>query len=331
MTQLPEQGAVGEASAPIDNAFGTDTLDHAAAAFDGLAELPDAPLDPNNPDEPQGDEPEGDEPEEPEQQDEPEQPAIDPPVSWKAEDKEAFKSLPPEVQKTIADRETERERFVQAKSQEAASTRVAVENEARAVIAQQQQQMAQELQQYASLIQPQEPDASQYPDWQTYSYAKSQFDAAVAQRSQAQRQAEQYAAQAQAQQQHIAQAEQQAEVAKLRTEFPEWFEPGANHQQALTAIARDMGYSEEHVTQARAVDILAMRRAAVWKEGYDKLQALNKSKMETVREAKKLGPVTRPGVAQPAGSGKVRAYQESMGRLRETGSIADAANALARL
>lgn len=322
MTQSPEQGTVGEPSA-ITDAPGTDTLDHAAAAFGDLADLPEAPLDPNNPEEP-ADEPEGEEPEDDEQQEEPEEPAIDPPVSWKAEDKELFKSLPPEVQKTISERETERERFVQSKSQEAANVRATVENEARAVIAQQAQQAAQQLRQYEAMFQPQEPDAA---------YAKSQFDAAIAQRHQAQQTAAQYEAEAQAQRQHIEQAQQRAEVEALRTNFPEWFDPsaGANHQQQLTAIAREMGYSDEHVTQARAVDILAMRRAADWKAKADKFDALNKSKMETVREAKKLPTVTRPGVAQQPGSGKARERAASMDRLRQSGSLDDAAAALARL
>lgn len=45
---------------------------------------------------------------------------IDAPASWSAEDKAIFSNLPPEAQKVIAQRESERERFLTQKSQEAA-------------------------------------------------------------------------------------------------------------------------------------------------------------------------------------------------------------------
>jgi hypothetical protein len=46
-------------------------------------------------------------------------PPIDPPVSWDAEAKAKFAELPRDAQEVIAKRESERERFVQQKSQEA--------------------------------------------------------------------------------------------------------------------------------------------------------------------------------------------------------------------
>jgi hypothetical protein len=47
-------------------------------------------------------------------------PPIDPPVSWKAEEKERFKALPPETQKYIVSRESEREAVITKAAQEKA-------------------------------------------------------------------------------------------------------------------------------------------------------------------------------------------------------------------
>src|SRR5690349_18265022 len=71
---------------------------------------------------------------------------IDPPVSWTAEEKEHFKTLPPEVQETLSRREAEREKFVQSKATEAATARQAAEREAIAQVQTIAQQHAQYLQ-----------------------------------------------------------------------------------------------------------------------------------------------------------------------------------------
>lgn len=71
-------------------------------------------------------------------QDEPEPeaaPAIAPPASWTAEEKERFKQLPPETQAYLAQRESQREQFVSQKANEAA-----LEKQAAAAERQQYQQ-----------------------------------------------------------------------------------------------------------------------------------------------------------------------------------------------
>lgn len=291
MTQL-QDAAVGDA---IEN----DDAPAAPKTGDDLADMLGLEEDEELPEE-EGDEPE---PEEDEAEDEPEQPAIDPPASWKADAKELFAQLPPEMQKVVSEREAQREAFVQSKAQEAANIRMAVENEARAVIAQQSQRMAQELQQYASMVAPQRPDPAmlQY-DPQGFYQAQSQYEADIAQRTQAQQQAAIYEDQARQQAAAIEAAEMQAEVATLRSQFPEWFAPetSANLQKDLTAIALDLGYSETHVSQARAADILAMRKVSELKAKADKWDAANKAKMEGVRAAKTLPKVAKPGVARTA-------------------------------
>ena len=52
-----------------------------------------------------------------------EQPAVGAPATWTPEEKALFGQLPPALQQAVARRETERERFVHAKTQETAQTR----------------------------------------------------------------------------------------------------------------------------------------------------------------------------------------------------------------
>lgn len=55
------------------------------------------------------------------------EPAIAPPVSWDSNAKEEFSKLPPAIQRKIAERESEREKFTSTKSQEAAEAKKASE------------------------------------------------------------------------------------------------------------------------------------------------------------------------------------------------------------
>ena len=59
--------------------------------------------------------------------------AIEPPTSWNADAKERFKALPPELQRYVADRESERDRGLSKTQQEAAEARKAFEANAEAV------------------------------------------------------------------------------------------------------------------------------------------------------------------------------------------------------
>lgn len=60
-------------------------------------------------------------------------PPIEAPASWKAEEKERFKALPPDLQKYLTERESERERGLSKSQQESADARKAAEAERTAV------------------------------------------------------------------------------------------------------------------------------------------------------------------------------------------------------
>lgn len=253
---------------------------------------------------------------EPEANDEPEieadeLPPIDAPVSWDAEAKERFAKLPREDQEYLSKRESERERFVQTKSQEAATARRDAEREALGQLATIEQGYAQHFQQLAQQLQPERPDPRLLTVDPAAFYARqAEYEATVAQRQQLQQQAEQFAQQAQqreaeAERHHHAEQHQQ-----LASNFPEYLDPttGPALQQSLSAVARELGYPPELIAQARASDILAMRKAAEWKAGFDQLQKLNKSKMEKVRAAKTLPAVSTPGAARAPGAARQQQY-----------------------
>jgi hypothetical protein len=229
-------------------------------------------------------------------------PPIEAPVSWDAEAKDVFKTLPREAQEIVQKREAEREKFVQAKSQEAAQAKQTAAQQAQAELAQLNAQYAQQLQTIAASIQAEEPDPMlQVTDPVAYAQQMRTYRQAEAQRQQAQHTAFQHAQQAQslaqqAEQQHI--AEQHRIIVE---NFPEYADPttGPELQRKLSAVAKRLGYSDELIQSARATDILAMRTVADAFDKADKYDALQKTKMQKVREAKGKPPVSaRPGVAQ---------------------------------
>ena len=235
-------------------------------------------------------------------------PPIDAPVSWDAEAKAKFAELPRDAQEVIAKRESERERFVQQKSQEAAQARQTAIQTAHAELAQIEQAYSQQFQQLAEQIMPQAPDPAMLSyDPQGFYAQRAQYENAQAQQQQLQQQAAQYAQQAQARAEQLAQAEHAEQHRILVEHFPEYTDPTTHPKlrAELTAVAKELGYPDELIGQARANDILAMKKVADMKAKADKYDALMSKKMEKVRAARGLPRVATPGVSQ--GSDQLRA------------------------
>lgn len=238
------------------------------------------------------------------------EPSIDPPVSWNAEEKEEFKTLPPAAQKVIARREAEREKFVQSKAQEAKQARSQVEQEAMQVIQRQSAQYAQQLQQLLPAI-PEKPSYQlQIDDPIAFADQMEAHEYAVAQYNYVQHQIQQatvQAQQAEAEAQRLAN-EQIGSV--LAEQFPEYLDPneGPKLREQLGSIALELGYSAQQLANVDANDILAMRKVATYKSKADKYDALMAKQMEKVREAKNLPKVSRPGAARPAGTAANERY-----------------------
>jgi hypothetical protein len=243
-------------------------------------------------------------------------PPIEAPVSWDAEAKAKFAELPRDVQEYVAKREGERERFVQQKSQEAAKARQEVEQAAYQQLAEYDRNVAQQLQQYASQMLPQRPNpALLQTDPMAFYAQQANYEQAAAQQRELQQQAEQYAQQARAREAQATQAYHAEQHRIIVENFPEYADPttGPELQRKLSAVAKRIGYPDELINQARATDILAMRKVADAFDKADKYDALQKTKMEKVRAARGKPPVTtRPGAAQGGDQLRARNAQAAL-------------------
>lgn len=259
------------------------------------------------------------EPEEPQAEDEPqieeeELPPIDAPVSWDGEAKEAFKQLPRELQETVQKREAEREKFVQAKSQEAANAQRNAQIEALRAAEQIKAEAVQHLQRYAQQFEVKPPSAElmnpQSPHYNPVAYAQ-QLEVVqniTAQREQAQRDAEKFAAE-QAQFQTVRQ-QHEAELfhQQLSTELPEIFDPTTGQEllKTLTATAQSLGFDPSQISDVTAIK--ALKVTSEWKAKADKYDAAMKKQMERVRSGKNPPPIAKPGTVKlPAETQTARA------------------------
>jgi hypothetical protein len=237
-------------------------------------------------------------------------PPIEPPVSLDAETKEKFKGWPRDAQEAFTKRVGELEKGFHSKAQEAAQAKQTAFQEAQQQLAAYDAQVAQHLQQYAQSITPQKPNpALMGYNPQAYAEQLDAYESAQAQQQQLQHQAMQYAQQAQVRAAQLEQANHAEQHRVIVENFPEYADPttGPELQRKLTAVAKEMGFPDELIASARAVDILAMRTAADWKAKADKYDALQKDRMAKVRAAKGKPPVTaRPGVAQTPGQSHAR-------------------------
>ena len=332
-----------------------NTMETAAAAFSQLPPAPtnaeieaedrreeesetegEQPLD-DGPDDSVRDETvEGENPEteEADEQDaEPEAPAIDPPVSWDADGKERFAKLPPADQRYIAERESQRDRFVQAKATSEAQHRKAAES----LFEQNTQlhrQYAEQLDTYAQALQPQRPEPSLIAtDPATYAQQLAYYEQATAQRDYLAQQSSEAQRQAQAITQQQAAYQSAQDEAALNELVPEYGDP-VKRTEFLTSVigvARELGWPDELIAQARPHDIVAVRKAAGWKADAEKWRSLQKAKSEPVKAARALPKVSTPGAAQPKGSARAQGLQDSLTRLRSSGDVKDAAAAFRNL
>jgi hypothetical protein len=319
------------------------TLDAAASAF-GALDAPEQPREEGEQPEENGIdipeegeenvEQEGDEPsaDEPEAEQAPEKPAIDAPASWTPEHKAAFAQLPPDTQQFLAARESERERFIHAKSQETAAARREVESASSQI--QSFRQYAEMAEEMLNAYQPQRPDYGLIAtDPAAYAQKLAEFEAQTDQRNQlahrsllARQQAAQFE---QLQRQQAVMVDYQ----KLVAAVPEYADASKRGEmlQSWTPTAEALGYPTDRMSEADSTDLLALRKATEWRTKAEKWDQAQQAKMATVRSAKPSPKVATPGTAQPKGSERARGFNDSMNRLRQSGDVRDAAAALRNL
>jgi hypothetical protein len=282
-------------------------------------------VEPEQEEEPEEEEAEGDEPEveleeaEDEEDIEPEDdlPAIEPPNSLTAEEKEQFKSLPREAQEFTARRIGELEKGFQSKAQEAAQVKQAAQLEALRAVEQIKAQAADALQNYAKQFEMQivEPDIalamSDNPaDRALYVQQDRMNKQILAQREQAQRDAE--TARAEQAQIQAARAEHEATMFRqqLEAELPEIFDQASGQElvKELNATAELLGFDPNEISDVSAIK--ALKVTSEWKTKAEKYDALMRKKMERVRAGKSPPPIAKPGTArEPTQTRRVKADQ----------------------
>jgi hypothetical protein len=324
----------GEGPVTVEDFFTSEAADPESelpGLEEGLDDLPEEPAL-------EGDEAEADPEVIEDEAEEEEAPATPMPTSWSKEDAKAWAALTPEAQSVVVRREAERDKFVRETGRKAAETRHTVENEARQVLARQAEAHAAALTVYAQQFQANPPDQSLLytgnpDDVLVYHRQDAAYRAAAAQQHQLQQ------AVAQAQQQALevrSQANSQdlaVDAERLKEQLPEWFDTssGPKLKQELQSIGSELGYPVELMAEASSVDILALKKAADWKAKADKFDKLVSKRMETVRAAKGLPKMARPGATPGRGAQAAQASSRRTDALQSFGETRSGSAAAALL
>ena len=315
MTTQPTE-AVGSEATPAAEANPADAFNDIAAEMLGEDDPEEEQAEQSD----EGDAPEGEAPEAEELSDEDVEqetdlPAIDPPNSLTAEEKEQFKTLPREAQEFTARRIGELEKGFSTKAQEAAQAREAARTEALQFMAQMKAETVEHLTQYAKQFEVRPPAAALLrQDPEAYAQQLETYQYATAQREQAQREAEQAKAEQAQYQAELQQHEAIAFRQRLEAELPEAFQEGGQTNQAfidtLAATATALGYDDNAIANSSVEELKALKTVAEWKSDADKFRKAMAKKMERVRAGKNPPPIARPGVSRtPDASRKARADQ----------------------
>jgi len=303
-----------------------------AAALE--SELGDFIPDLEDDEEPEGDLDEGDEydadDEEAEGEDddgeEPAEPAIPPPVSLNAEEKEVFAQLPPEAQQAWAASETRRNQQVQEATTRASEAQRVAEAKAAQANAQAEAVFAEQLKAVVGAFAPQEPDPANYASIEHYRHAKAVYDHQFAQHVQFAQQVavvgketpEQKAARIQARDQQL-------------LTIPEIADPATrdSYIQGAFSVAEELGYDRGDLMENMdAGDLKALAQAAKWKADSEELARIRAKSQERVRD-KSTGKfrAMKPGAA-PHGDTRRGSADKAFQRLKEAqgGKSRDAKN-----
>lgn len=264
-----------------------------------------------------------------------ETPAIEAPVSWTAEEKASFKALPPDVQQAVIRRESERERGISQRLQEAADRTKQLDAQLQQVA----NERAQQSQSLRGILLQLNPDIQRFAsiDWNRLA---NENPAEWARQRQAFEEVQSRANYASAQlqvldnQQRTEQATRYQqflndERVKLVAKVPEFAEPEKAKAFAkdLSQFLTGLGFTDQEIDNISDHRMVMVARAAMLAD--KSAQALKAA------QAKKVAPSNvrqlRPGVKAPGGAteegsnAKARALRDN---LRKTGSTQDAANLL---
>lgn len=236
---------------------------------------------------------------------------IDPPASWSADEKDAFRSLPHDKQIVIAHRERERTAEIRRNQNELAEQKKALDTERAA--------LEQEREQYLQAIpKPTPPDeALLEEDPMEYLRQKSKYENALSEHQEAQKElhAKHVERQEQAQQQYSTWL--QEEQSKLVEMIPEYADPqkGPALKEGIAEYALSSGFSKEQLAQASAGEVNLLYKAMQFDMGKQKA-----AKAKTAPVPKMQKPGTRKSKSELS----AKAREDQIRKLTKTGSIEDA-------
>jgi hypothetical protein len=179
---------------------------------------------------------------------------------------------------------------------------------------------------------PQPPDDRMIEtDPRAYLAAKARYERDAAQHSEFVQQVQALHEGASKEQERLEAEAIKAQWAEVANDLPEARDPAQwqDLMAKLTPVALELGYPEELLADATPTDIRAIKRAAEKFAKADKYDAIMAKKMSGVRSHR--GKTAKPNAAQPIGSGKARATAQATQRLKQSGSVDDAAAALSHL
>ena len=214
--------------------------------------------------------------------DEPDVPAIDPPVSLNAEEKEVFAQLPAEAQQAWAASETRRNQQVQEATTRASEAQRVAEAKAAQANAQAEAQFAEQLKVVVTAFAPAEPDPANFNDIRQYQHAKANYDYAKAQHDEF---AQQVAT--------IGHETPEAKAARIQARdqtlltIPEIADPATRDTfiQSAFSIAAELGYDKADLAENMdAGDLKALAQAAKWKADSEELARIRAKSKERVRD-----------------------------------------------
>jgi len=254
---------------------------------------------------------------------------VQPPASWRASDRELFRSLPVALQERIAAREQQRERAVNEALRQSAALRQAAEGE-RAAFEGERQRFRNQLD--ALIMNAQHELASEFADIRTPAdlVALAQKDPAryavlrARQDALQHAQAEQMQLQARAAEQQSAQLRTVIEQEKraLIEKRPELKDKAARARLAkeLREYATSVGYTPEQFdSNLSHVNLLVLEKAML----YDRAQQARTEAM-----SRRVPRVQMPGTAVTKGERASEARAARLNRLERTGRIEDAVGLL---
>ena len=319
----------------------THTVDSAAAALrDVFASEPqeereeEAPdegeLDPNVNDEfadedfaDEGEETEG---EEAAESDEPDEPAIEAPVSLTADEKAEFSQLPKEAQDYVTRLEQRRNQDVQKVTTKAAEAQRVAEAKAAEADTEAKRVYAEKLRRVVAQQVPNEPDPSQFSDINTFRAAQQRYQQTIAHLQGILGEADKLdneIAEMTAKEVEAFKAQRERDLMAIPEIANE--ETRKAYFEKVESAAEKLGYSMQELAETMdAEDVKRLHSVAQAFEDQAKYKAAMSRQMKRVRAGKSRN--LKPGTAQPTGSGN-RAYDQAKQRLAQTGSVDDAAAA----